>query len=86
MGNVYLTGLRVPLAWNINDLINPLTLLKGTFSAAKPQYAMFVVVTCSSGGPATAAAGGGNGGGIAFDTELITAVDSELSEVIINTL
>ena len=74
----------MPLAWNINDLINPPTLLKGTFSAAKPQYAMFAVVTCSSGGPATAAAG--NCGGIAFDTELITAVDSELSEVIINTL
>ena len=78
LGNVYLTGLRVPLAWNINDLINPPTLLKGTFSAAKPQYAMFAVVTCSSSnGSATA----GGSSGIAFDTELITAVDSELSEV-----
>ena len=78
LGNVYLTGLRVPLAWNINDLINPPTLLKGTFSAAKPQYAMFAVVTCSSssGSPTV-----GGSSGIAFDTELITAVDSELSEV-----
>jgi len=38
LGNVYLSSIRVPLAWNLDDLINPKKDAK--------QYAMFVLLAC----------------------------------------
>lgn len=37
LGNVYLSELRIPLAWNLDDLINP---------KVTTHYAMFAVMSC----------------------------------------
>ena len=59
LGNVYITDLRIPLSWNIDDLINPK-------KDVTNHYAMFAVISCN---------------GSVFDTELVSNIYSELSEV-----